>query len=96
MGRYLIRVEGRLSSGLTSAFPSLHASQHAQTTLAGCLEDQSSLADVLKRLEDLGVDVVGVHRVPAREGYLSPEGERQPSSDGSLRTSMMTTPASSR
>jgi hypothetical protein len=67
MGRYLIRVEGLLSSGLTSAFPSLHASQHAQTMLAGDLENQSSLADVLKRLEDLGIDVVGVHRLPARQ-----------------------------
>ena len=79
MGRYLIRVEGLLSSGLTSAFPSLHASQHAQTMLAGRLEDQSSLAGILKHLEDQGVDVVGVHRLPDR-GPLAPKSRDVPGS----------------
>ncbi len=76
MGRYLIRVEGLLSPALTSAFPSLHASEHAQTMLAGSLEDQSYLAGMLKRLEDLGIDVVGVHRLPDRRPQALPPRAR--------------------
>ncbi len=64
MGRYLIRVEGLLSTAMASAFPSLHATEHAQTVLAGSLENQASLAAMLQCLERLGVDVTGVHRIP--------------------------------
>jgi hypothetical protein len=66
MSRYLIRVEGQLSPGVTSAFPSLDSQQYAETVLHGQLEDQSALAGVLEHLRRLGVDVVEVHRIPGR------------------------------
>ena len=66
MSRYVIRVEGLLSAGLTSAFPSLDTTQQSHTVLHGRLEDQSDLARVLARLRSLDVDVVEVHRIPER------------------------------
>jgi hypothetical protein len=64
MSRYLIRVEGQLSPGVTSAFPSLDSRQFAHTIVHGQLPDQSALAGVLDHLHRLGVEVVAVHRIP--------------------------------
>ena len=67
MSRYLIRVEGQLSPGITSAFPSLQSQQFDQTIVHGELPDQSALAGVLDQLRRLGVDVVDVHRIPRHD-----------------------------
>jgi len=64
VSRYVIRVEGRLSTALTSAFPALVATQQSQTVLHGTIVDQVTLHGVLARLRSLGVDVVEVHRLP--------------------------------
>ena len=64
MSQYVIRVEGQLSPGVASAFPSLDAVQHTQTVLHGSLADQSALARVLDQLRTLGVEVIAVHRLP--------------------------------
>jgi hypothetical protein len=66
VSHYLIRVEGLLSTELTSAFPALDATTQEQTVLHGKIVDQDALAGVLARLRSLGVDVVEVHRVPDR------------------------------
>ena len=66
MSRYFIRVEGSLSTGLTSAFPLLDATRQPQTMLHGQLEDQSELARVLTRLSRLEVGIVEVRRIPGR------------------------------
>jgi hypothetical protein len=73
MSRYLIRVEGTLSAGLTSAFPSLDATRHAQVVVSGQLSGRSELAGVLRQLEGRGVEVTEVHRISALEaGRTSP------------------------
>jgi hypothetical protein len=62
---YLIRVSGRLSSGLLRAFPSLHADvESGTTTLVGSLPDQGALTGVLNHLDELGVEIVEVIRLP--------------------------------
>jgi hypothetical protein len=78
MGHYVIRVEGSLSAGLTSAFPSLVADQHAETVVYGLLEDQSALAGVLDRLRCLGVDVVEVLRLPDLAALSEPAASPPP------------------
>jgi hypothetical protein len=73
MSRYLIRVDGTLSAGLTSAFPSLDAFCHAEVVVHGRLSGSSELARVLRQLEGRGVEVTEVHRISAREaGWQSP------------------------
>ena len=80
MSRYLIRVQGRLSPGVTSAFPSLDCRQFDQTIVHGPLPDQSALAGVLDHLRRLGVDVVEVHRIPRDdEGDLTNDTQTQAS-----------------
>lgn len=72
MSLYVIRVEGALSAGLMSAFPSMHATSRAQTVLQGRLEDQSTLAAVVRRLESLGANIAEVHRVPSCDAIKVP------------------------
>lgn len=65
MASYLIRVTGRLSARLLWAFPTLDAHAEAgQTTLMGSLPDQSALTGVLNHLDELGVEIVEVIRLP--------------------------------
>jgi hypothetical protein len=64
MSEYIIRVEGLLSAGLTSAFPHLTATQHSETLLRGRELSQAELTLVLNHLGSLGVDVIEVHRLP--------------------------------
>lgn len=73
MSRYVIRVEGALSTDFVSAFPALESSQHVQTLLHGTLEDQSELAGVLAQLRTLGVDVIEVRRIPHPSSSTTPD-----------------------
>jgi hypothetical protein len=68
MAHYVIRVEGLLSPGLTSAFPTLASELQAHSVVQGRFADQGQLAEVIARLRASGVDVVGVHRLPSRAG----------------------------
>jgi hypothetical protein len=62
---YLIRVAGRLSARLLWTFPTLRARvDPVQTTLMGPLPDQSALTGVLNHLDELGVEIVEVIRLP--------------------------------
>jgi len=65
MGKYLIRVEGRLSDELVATFPTLNSSQCPQTVLHGAVNDQATLSEILDHLRGLGVHVIGVHHVAA-------------------------------
>jgi hypothetical protein len=65
MTRYVIRVSGRLSDGLLTAFPTLVATVQPTTTLLyGPLPDQAALAGVLDLLDQLGVQIVELMQVP--------------------------------
>lgn len=65
MTQYVIRVAGLLSDDLLSAFPRLAATtQPACTVLHGDLPDQAALASVLDHLDELGVEIVELNRVP--------------------------------
>ena len=67
MASYVIRVAGRLSARLLDTFPSMRASvEPVQTTLIGELPDQGSLTGVLNHLDELGVEIVEVVRMPDR------------------------------
>jgi len=62
---YVIRVAGRLSSRLLRAFPTLRARvEPVHTTLVGQLPDQGALTGVLNYLDELGVEIVEVIRLP--------------------------------
>jgi hypothetical protein len=66
MAQYVIRVAGHLSDDLLTAFPSLLATvQPVTTVLYGSLPDQSALAGVLDRLDELGVEIVEMVQVPS-------------------------------
>jgi hypothetical protein len=65
MDEYTIRVSGRLSDALLTAFPTLHGhSVPVQTVLRGQLPDQAALQGVLNKLDELGVEIVAVEKLP--------------------------------
>ena len=70
--RYEIRIRGRLGETIRSAFPALRARALGDSTvLTGMLADQAALYGVLAVAEALGLELIGVRRLPA-DG----EGER--------------------
>jgi hypothetical protein len=67
MSDYSIRVTGRLSDALLSAFPTLrHETLPVQTMLWGDLPDQAALQGVLDALDEVGVEIVEVQQLPDR------------------------------
>lgn len=65
MTHYAIRVGGWLSDDLLTAFPQLLATpQPVSTILHGDLPDQSALSSVLYFLDELGVEIVEVNKLP--------------------------------
>jgi hypothetical protein len=74
--KYEIRVRGRLSASLASEFERLELSvseQPIETVLNGSFEDQAALYGILRQIEGLGLELVDVHRLPARgEGGSKP------------------------
>jgi hypothetical protein len=62
--RYEIRIRGRLSAALYSAFDPLTAYvEPTETVLCGRIEDQAALHGFLQRIESLGLELVEVRRV---------------------------------
>jgi hypothetical protein len=60
---YEFRIRGLLGDTLLSAFPGLQAEvQGGETVLAGSLPDQSALYGVLVQIEQLGLELLDVHR----------------------------------
>lgn len=67
MAQYVVRVSGALSDDLLTAFPRLAASvQPVTTVLQGDLPDQVALTSVLDRLDELGIEILEVSKMPAR------------------------------
>jgi hypothetical protein len=65
-GIYEIRVRGRLSASVQSAFHGMRADvEPVETVLSGVLEDQAALYGVLQHVQALGLELVEVRRVTA-------------------------------
>ena len=64
MGRYEIRVGGRLGDMIRFAFPELRArTQDGDTILSGVFADRAALYGVLAQLEALGLELIEVRRL---------------------------------
>lgn len=62
--RYEIRIRGRLSAPLLSAFDGLLCSvEPVETVLSGRVEDQAALYAHLQRVQSLGLELVEVRRI---------------------------------
>ena len=75
-GSYEIRIKGRLSDSLLTAFEGLTATvEPVETVLHGPVADQSSLHSLLDRIQSLGLELVEIRRFPAadEEGPLDSE-----------------------
>ncbi|HZD14250.1 MAG TPA: hypothetical protein VE196_03820 [Pseudonocardiaceae bacterium] len=60
---YEFRIRGHLGDMLLGAFPGLHAEvQGGDTVLAGSLPDQAAMHGVLAQIEQLGLELLDVHR----------------------------------
>ena len=65
MRRYEIWVSGRLGETMRSAFPEMLAQRRGEdTVLTGELADQAALYGVLAEIEDLGLELLEVRRLP--------------------------------
>ena len=63
---YEIRIRGRLTDALRSAFPEMSASvepAETVTVLQGKVIDQAALHGLLDKIESLGIELVEVRRV---------------------------------
>ena len=64
--QYEIWVRGHLGETMRFAFPSLRAEQRGvDTVLTGVLPDQAALHGVLAAIEDLGLELLEVRRLPS-------------------------------
>ena len=64
---YQVRVRGRLSERILVAFPDLRVQMlGSETVLAGELPDQAALFGVLNRIEELGLELLGILRTEDR------------------------------
>jgi hypothetical protein len=78
-GSYEIRVKGRLSDSVLAAFEGLTATvEPVETVLHGPVQDQSSLHDLLDRIQSLGLELVEIRRLPATSEELAAEPEPPP------------------
>jgi len=78
-GSYEIHIKGRLSDSLLAAFEGLTATvQPVETVLHGPVQDQSSLHDLLDRIQSLGLELVEIRQVPAAADSLTAEPEPPP------------------
>jgi hypothetical protein len=70
---YEITVQGRMSPTLLSQFAPLQlvaGESPAETVLNGPVEDQAALFGLLRRIEALGLDLVGLRRLPPADHEL--------------------------
>jgi hypothetical protein len=66
MDQYMIRVDGHLPDDAMTAFPGLEVDhEQVETVLHGELPDQAALAGVLDYLDEIGVVILEVLKVPA-------------------------------
>jgi hypothetical protein len=63
--RYEIRVRGQLGTTMLRAFPTLHPDRRdGDTLLRGAVADQAALHGILAQIEALGLELIGLHRLP--------------------------------
>ena len=75
-GSYEIRVRGRLTDSLVAAFEGMNASvEPVETVLHGPVQDQAALYGLLDRIQDRGLELVEVRRLP--DPPAEPEVTRQ-------------------
>jgi hypothetical protein len=75
-GSYEIRIKGRLSDSLLAAFEGLTATvEPVETVLHGPVQDQSSLHDMLDRIQSLGLELVEIRRLPPSSDEPAAEPE---------------------
>jgi hypothetical protein len=75
-GSYEIRIKGRLSDSVLSAFEGLTASvEPVETVLHGPVKDQSALHGLMDRIQSLGLELVEIRRLPASSDELVTEPE---------------------
>ena len=80
--RYEIRVKGRLTASVQSAFHGMTTQvEPVETILAGSVEDQAALYEVLQQVHALGLELVEVRRAacvddPPEEGGPAPKRSR--------------------
>ena len=78
-GSYEIHIKGRLSDSVLGAFQGLTATvQPVETVLHGPVQDQSSLHDLLDRIQSLGLELVEIRRLPASAEEPPSESEPPP------------------
>jgi hypothetical protein len=76
-GSYEIRIKGRLSDSLLGAFEGLTATvEPVETVLHGPIDDQSSLHELLDRIQSLGLELVEIRRLPDPADELPADFER--------------------
>jgi len=76
-GSYEIRVRGRLTDSLLTAFEGMQASvEPVETVLHGPVQDQAALYGLLDRIQALGLELVEVRRLPdpAVDPEITPDG----------------------
>ena len=73
---YCITVEGHLAEHWSDWFGglSIHPDPGGQTTLSGCLPDQSALLGVLARIHALNLTLVAVCRSAPEAATQTPDG----------------------
>ena len=78
-GDYEIRIKGRLSDSLLTAFEGLTTTaQPVETVLYGPVQDQAALYGLLDRIQSLGLELVEIRQLPAAADVAPAEPEHQP------------------
>jgi hypothetical protein len=78
-GSYEIRIKGRLSDSLLTAFEGLTATvEPVETVLHGPVQDQSSLHGLVDRIQSLGLELVEIRRLPGLADELPAETDASP------------------
>ena len=69
---YEIRVKGHLEAGWLDWFDGLQIEnlENEETSLIGLITDQLALRGVLDKLWDLGLDLLSLHRIEAKEAIF--------------------------
>ena len=78
-GLYAIRIEGRLGPTALSAFPTMASEvKDGETVLTGWLEDRSAVFGVLAQIEALGLELLELRHMPARQRSPESDDDRSP------------------
>jgi hypothetical protein len=76
--RYQVRVRGHLGPTTLRAFPALRAEVRGRDTLLRGVADQAALHGVLARIEELGLELLEVRRLPAHRRQADITGRGTP------------------